>query len=41
MVWIIIGIIFILLFITSFFGDYSEKELAEDYKKYNEILSRY
>lgn len=41
MVWIIIGIVWILIFINAFFGDYEEKERAEDYKKYNDILSRY
>lgn len=39
MVWIVISIIWILIFITAFFGDYSEKELREDYKKYEEIIN--
>ena len=34
MVWIIIGLVWILILIVSFFGDYEEKERKRDYEKY-------
>jgi hypothetical protein len=36
---ILIIIIFILIGSVAFFGDYNEKELKEDYKKYEEIVN--
>lgn len=38
MVWIIIGLVWILILIVSFFGDYEEKERKRDYEKYWEIV---
>ena len=39
MMWLIIGIVFTLLLIISFFGDYEEKERKEDYRKYEDLIS--
>ena len=38
MVWIIIGLVWILILIVSFFGDYEEKERKKDYEKYKEMF---
>lgn len=32
-------IVFILIGSVAFFGDYNEKEIKEDYKKYEEIVN--
>lgn len=38
MLWIIITIIFGMLILVAFDGDYEEREKKEDYKKYWEIV---
>ena len=37
--FVLIIIVFILIGSVAFFGDYNEKELKEDYKKYEEIVN--
>ena len=41
MVWIIIGLVWILILIVSFFGDYEEKERKKDYEKYSVEAKKY
>lgn len=36
--FILLGMIFSLIIFVAFFGDYNEKELKEEYKKYEEIV---
>lgn len=37
MVFILIGFVWLFIFLVAFFGDYEEKELQKDYKYYKEI----
>ena len=39
MLWIIIGMIWGLIIFISLFGNYKEKELEKDYKKFEEICN--
>lgn len=40
MLFIIIGIVFSFIFFIAIFGDYAEKELKKDYKKYEEMRKK-
>lgn len=40
MLFIIIILIFVLIGLISFFGDYEEKEKARDYRYYNQIINK-
>ena len=40
MLFIIIGIVFSLIFIIAFFGDYKQKEIDKDYEKFNNMMNR-
>lgn len=39
MLWILISLVFILLIIIAWFGDYEEDERKKDYKKYEELIN--
>lgn len=38
MLFVLITIVFIMIGITAFFGDYEEKEIKRDYEKYKEMF---
>lgn len=40
MFWVVIILIFSLLVLVAFDGDYVERERKKDYEKYNEIIGR-
>lgn len=40
MLFVIIILVFILIGLISFFGDYEEKERARDYEHYNQIINK-